>query len=451
MAAGPLVGGFLTTIFSWRFVFAGEVVIVLLARFAKDEGVPQPIRIDALSVTLFAIGSVALIYAMLQITTWGLIPPLRPPVVAAVTIEPLGLSPVPFLFAFGALLVWLFAGRQGALAASGRTPLLDLAQLSIAPLRAVDRTTDPPALDLPHPLLRFGTRLSAIWSPRRIMRLGQVLLVLSSLVLVGSISSLATTFLATGQSSDLPAEAKSRVEPAGQNGIAVIAATDVAAVATRAGLSLEDSKTLGELCAESQVDALRPAIFAVAASSAVSLLLSKIIPNTLVGGQKTSPPQETSWGRVGLGPMRASATRRMPERPASANPVGSRAKRRHSCRCRADTSFGAEDRDNAHPDFDTACSAVVNSGLFMREYPTIFCAFACSRNSIRLGAVDRGERGRGEGGGCFVAGRVAVEAFAVSLASRRAAFFCFTANLSVSLDNSAAFSRSFLLESRTAL
>ena len=50
IAVGPVIGGFMTTYYSWRYVFAGEVIIVIaiffLARRAQDEPVGKRPHID---------------------------------------------------------------------------------------------------------------------------------------------------------------------------------------------------------------------------------------------------------------------------------------------------------------------------------------------------------------------------------------------------------------------
>ena len=60
VAAGPLIGGFLTTYASWRVVFAAEVVImifvVIFARRIGEKSERRKIRIDVLSVILSALG-----------------------------------------------------------------------------------------------------------------------------------------------------------------------------------------------------------------------------------------------------------------------------------------------------------------------------------------------------------------------------------------------------------
>ena len=50
IAVGPVIGGFMTTYFSWRYVFAGEVVLVLiillLARRAADPPMEKRPHLD---------------------------------------------------------------------------------------------------------------------------------------------------------------------------------------------------------------------------------------------------------------------------------------------------------------------------------------------------------------------------------------------------------------------
>src|SRR3954471_3980076 len=61
IAAGPLIGGWVTTEFSWRYVFAGEVVIVaaillVRRRMGKAPAGEHPPALDGISVLLSAVG-----------------------------------------------------------------------------------------------------------------------------------------------------------------------------------------------------------------------------------------------------------------------------------------------------------------------------------------------------------------------------------------------------------
>ena len=145
---------------------------------------------------------------------------LSAPEIAGVKIEPFGLSVVPFLILIGFILLRLFWTRQLKLAAAGRDPLIDVTMFSIASLRSglmvlgaqytiiggvffmvpvyLQMTLGLDALEtglrifpLSVALMAFsfvGTKLSNIWSPRRIVQVGQVILVVSTLVLIDSVS-----------------------------------------------------------------------------------------------------------------------------------------------------------------------------------------------------------------------------------------------------------------------
>ena len=224
VAAGPLIGGFLTTYLSWRYVFAGEVVIMivvlLLVRKVADTSTPQRISIDILSVLLSAIGLVLIVFGMLQSKTWGWVRPLHPPVVNGVTIAPLGISPTAYLVLIGCVLLWWFFVRQERLVARSRNPLVHVSMFGIRQLRSglsvlgaqyaitggiffmipiyLQMTLGLNALEtgvrivpLSVSLILFsivGTRLSAFWSPKAIVLLGQYILIVSSLLLLGSVS-----------------------------------------------------------------------------------------------------------------------------------------------------------------------------------------------------------------------------------------------------------------------
>jgi MFS family permease len=122
VAVGPLIGGFATTYFSWRWVFAGEVVIVLvilvLARRIADAPPEKGGRIDLVGAGLSAAGLGLLVFGILRSGTWGLIQPKEG--------QPswLGASPVVWLVLGGLLVLWLFLAWERRLEAHDADPLL---------------------------------------------------------------------------------------------------------------------------------------------------------------------------------------------------------------------------------------------------------------------------------------------------------------------------------------
>jgi MFS family permease len=122
VAVGPLIGGFCTTYFSWRWVFAGEVVLVivilLLTRRMADapsEGRP---RFDVVGAVLSALGLGLLVFGILRSGEWGWIQPKSGAPSWA------GLSPTVWLVLAGVFVIWLFSRWEARRDARGEEPLV---------------------------------------------------------------------------------------------------------------------------------------------------------------------------------------------------------------------------------------------------------------------------------------------------------------------------------------
>lgn len=223
-AAGPLIGGYVTTYLSWRYVFLGEVAIMAIVLFSSkligDTKQTNKQKIDLASVILSVAGFFTLVYGMLQSKTWGWVTPLAKPTIGGVEIAPLGISVVMYLIIGGIILLRVFYLRQAKLEKANKNPLLKVSMLSIKQLRSglsvllsqyliiagvffvipvylqtvlgYDALkTGLKILPLSVAIVLFsalGTRLVARMPVYRVVRIGQLLLVIGALFLLGSVS-----------------------------------------------------------------------------------------------------------------------------------------------------------------------------------------------------------------------------------------------------------------------
>jgi EmrB/QacA subfamily drug resistance transporter len=122
VALGPLIGGFATTYFSWRWVFVGEVVVVVLivflARRMEEPPRPERVPLDVIGATILAIGLGLAVYGVLRSAEWGWVSP------KGGTPAPGGLSLTLWLIVLGGLMVWVFFEWEARLIAQGREPLI---------------------------------------------------------------------------------------------------------------------------------------------------------------------------------------------------------------------------------------------------------------------------------------------------------------------------------------
>lgn len=133
VAAGPLIGGLFTTYASWRWVFAGEVLIVsvilLLARRVGDTPADKGARMDLVGTVLSALGLGLVVFGVLRSGTWG--------VVRAKPGAPhwLGLSPAVWLILGGSCVLVGFLSWERRRISHGRAALIDPGMLRVRVLR----------------------------------------------------------------------------------------------------------------------------------------------------------------------------------------------------------------------------------------------------------------------------------------------------------------------------
>ena len=141
IAAGPLIGGFVTTEFSWRYVFAGETVIVIgiLAvrnRLRTAHAAGRRPQLDVIGVLISSLGLGLAVFGILKSSEWGFIEPRGALTIGGTEITPFGFSVVPFLILAGVGCLGLFVIWEERREREGKDTLLDRTLLKIETLRA---------------------------------------------------------------------------------------------------------------------------------------------------------------------------------------------------------------------------------------------------------------------------------------------------------------------------
>jgi len=134
IAVGPILGGWVTTDFTWRLVFLGEVIVAIGILFGtkllrEPERGPGKPTLDWVGSVLSASGLAVLVFGVLQASNWGWLRPSNSP------ITPFGFSLTPFVIAAGAVLIAFFVSWERRRETRGEEPLLHLDLLKIPSLR----------------------------------------------------------------------------------------------------------------------------------------------------------------------------------------------------------------------------------------------------------------------------------------------------------------------------
>ena len=137
VAFGPLVGGFLTTSYSWRWALRINViaaplfVIGALLLMRPDRRPERRPGIDLPGAAMIATGSFALVFALSEAATYGLFRPLRDFSVGGRVVWPTdrGISIAPVAFVVAVVILASFAAFERAKERRGSDPLFEFGQL----------------------------------------------------------------------------------------------------------------------------------------------------------------------------------------------------------------------------------------------------------------------------------------------------------------------------------
>jgi EmrB/QacA subfamily drug resistance transporter len=223
-AIGPILGGYLTTNYSWRYAFRINVVVVILlilgSKYIRHIETKTKKKLDFLGIFLSSFALISIVYGLIESSEYGWWSIKRELVVFGHQITPLGHSISPFAIIFGLILLGIFAWHENNRELAGKTPLVSLGLFKNTQFTAGSITTSLMAigqtglifaipifyqsvlgLDAYHTGLGllpmsiaimfgapFALKLTKRFTPKRIIQLGFVITILGGVMLYSQLS-----------------------------------------------------------------------------------------------------------------------------------------------------------------------------------------------------------------------------------------------------------------------
>jgi MFS family permease len=286
IAVGPLIGGLATTYASWRWVFAGEVVLVagilLLARRIADAQAEPRVRFDVIGALLAAAGLGPMVFGVLRSADWGWVAP-KP---GAPSLLDLSLT-VWFVLAC-LVFLWLFVEREQRLETQGGEPLVKPSlfgnrQLTGGLLMFFFLYLVQAGLFFTIPLyLSVSLGLSALDTGIRILPLSVTLLLAAiGTALAGAvlITALSTSFLDNiDRNPAIPEQVKVQADTRLAGGVPFLSDADLRDALAEAGIAPDVAAGIADVNSQARIDGLRGALTVLALIAPIGVFFARRIP-----------------------------------------------------------------------------------------------------------------------------------------------------------------------------
>lgn len=130
-AIGPILGGYLTKYYSWRWGFRINIVVTLILLIGsvlikESHDTKEKPQLDIVGVILSAVGLLAVVFGIIESSTFGWWMPKEILVLYGQQMLIGGISYVPFIILLGVLILWLFIQWEIYTERKGRTPLVSM-------------------------------------------------------------------------------------------------------------------------------------------------------------------------------------------------------------------------------------------------------------------------------------------------------------------------------------